>query len=105
MVKPGMPISEIDLVIDPIFEKAGYLQDRTFGTGHSFGIMGQWYGRDEIGEMRPYNDTVRRQNMVVSIETMISVPGIGGFRHADMLLVTEDGNDVPTTFPRGLISI
>ena len=67
--------------------------------------MGQWYGRDEIGEMRPYSDTVLRAGMVVSIEPMIAVPGIGGFRHADMLLVTDAGNEVLTTFPRGLISV
>ena len=36
---------------------------------------------------------------------MISVPGVGGFRHADMLLVTADGNEVPTKLQRGLISI
>lgn len=102
-VKPGARFNEIDDHVNPIFEKAGYLDDRTFGTGHSFGIMGRWYGRDEIGEMRPYNDTVMEKNMIVSIEPMISVPGIGGFRHADMLLVTEDGAEVLTTYQRGVI--
>ena len=104
-VKPGVRCNEIDEHVDPVFEKAGYLQDRTFGTGHSFGIMGQWYGRDEIGELRPYNDTVLEKNMVISIEPMISVPGIGGFRHADMLLVTEDGAEVLTTYRRGVIVV
>lgn len=85
------------------FEKAGYLADRTFGTGHSFGIMSRWYGRDEIGEMRPYNDRKLEKNMIVSIEPMISVEGIGGFRHADMLLITEEGSELLTTFDNGLI--
>ena len=102
-VRPGVRCNEIDDHVNPVFEKAGYLQDRTFGTGHSFGIMGRWYGRDEIGELRPYNDTVLEPNMIISIEPMISVPGIGGFRHADMLLVTEDGAEVLTTFRRGVI--
>ena len=104
-VRPGVRCNQIDDHVDPVFEKAGYLQDRTFGTGHSFGIMGQWYGRDEIGELRPYNDTVLEKNMVISIEPMISVPGIGGFRHADMLLVTDDGAEVLTTYRRGVIVI
>lgn len=102
-VKPGVRCNEIDDHVNPIFEAAGYIDDRTFGTGHSFGIMGQWYGRDEIGEMRPYNDTVLEENMIVSIEPMISIEGIGGFRHADMLLVTADGSEVLTTYQRGII--
>jgi creatinase len=102
-VKPGVRCNEIDNHVNPIFEAAGYLDDRTFGTGHSFGIMGQWYGRDEIGELRPYNDTVLEPNMVISIEPMISVRGAGGFRHADMLLVTETGAEVLTTYQRGVI--
>ncbi len=104
-VKPGVRCCDIDDFVNPIFEEAGLLEHRTFGTGHSFGIMGTWYGRDELGEMRPYNDTVIQENMVVSIEPMISVPGVGGFRHADMLLVTADGNEVLTKFQRGLISV
>ncbi|MFT7555926.1 MAG: creatinase, partial [Planctomycetota bacterium] len=102
-LKPGVRFNQIDDVVDPIFEKAGYLEDRTFGTGHSFGIMSRWYGRDEIGEMRPYNDRPLEANMIVSIEPMISVEGIGGFRHADMLLITETGSELLTTFDNGLI--
>jgi len=102
-VKPGVRCNEIDNYVNPILEKAGYLGDRTFGTGHSFGIMGRWYGRDEIGELRPYNETVLQENMVISIEPMISVVGAGGFRHADMLLVTADGAEVLTTYRRGVI--
>jgi creatinase len=102
-LKPGVRFNEIDNAVDPVFEKAGYLEDRTFGTGHSFGIMSRWYGRDEIGEMRPYNDRQLEKNMIVSIEPMISVEGIGGFRHADMLLITDDGSELLTTFDNGLI--
>ena len=104
-VKPGAKCSDIDRAIDPVFAAAGLLDKRTFGSGHSFGIMGQWYGREEGGELRPYNDTVLRENMVVSIEPMVAIPGVGGFRHCDMLLVTKAGNQVLTTFPRGLITV
>ncbi|NIQ39177.1 MAG: M24 family metallopeptidase, partial [Proteobacteria bacterium] len=85
--------------------KAGLLDYRTFGTGHSFGVMGFWYGREEGGELRPYNDNLLQENMVVSIEPMIAVPGVGGFRHHDMLLVTKDGHELLTKFPRGVINI
>ena len=102
-LRPGVRFNQVDEAVDPILEQAGYLSDRTFGTGHSFGIMSRWYGRDEIGEMRPYNDRKLETNMVVSIEPMISVPGIGGFRHADMLLITDEGCELLTTFDNGLI--
>jgi creatinase len=104
-VRAGVRCSDIDKVIDPIYEEAGYLENRTFGTGHSFGILGFWYGREEGGELRPYNATVLRENMVVSIEPMITVEGIGGFRHHDILLVQEGGNEVLNDFERGVIVI
>jgi creatinase len=103
MLRPGVRFNQIDDVINPILESSGYLSDRTFGSGHSFGIMSRWYGRDEIGEMRPYNNRELQPNMVVSMEPMISVESIGGFRHADMFLITADGSELLTTFDNGLL--
>ena len=40
---------------------------------------------------------------VVSMEPMISVENIGGFRHADMFLITADGSELLTTFDNGLL--
>jgi Xaa-Pro aminopeptidase len=37
------------------------------------------------------------------MEPMISVEGIGGFRHADMFLITDHGAELLTTFDNGLI--
>ena len=74
-LKRGVRFNEIDDVVNPLFEEAGYLDDRTFGTGHSFDIMSRWCGRDEIGGMRPYNDRLLEKNLVVSMEPMISVKG------------------------------
>ena len=103
ILRPGVRFNQIDDVINPILESSGYLSDRTFGSGHSFGIMSRWYGRDEIGEMRPYNNRELQPNMVVSMEPMISVENIGGFRHADMFLITADGSELLTTFDNGLL--
>ena len=88
-----------------IRDRHGLLENRTFGTGHSFGIMGDWYGRDELGEIRPYNAYVLQPNMVMSMEPMISVDGIGGFKHADMFLITENGNEPLTRFRNDVIVI
>jgi len=105
-LKPGVRLGDIDdAVINPIYEQHDLLENRTFGTGHSFGIMGYWYGRDELGEIRPYNDYVLQPNMVMSMEPMISVDGVGGFKHADMFLITENGNEPLTRFRNDVIVI
>ncbi|MEM7428000.1 MAG: aminopeptidase P family protein [Pseudomonadota bacterium] len=103
-LKPGIRLGDIDEeFINPIYRRHGLLEARTFGTGHSFGIMCYWFGRDEIGEIRPYNDTILEPGMVLSIEPMIAVEGVGGFKHADMFIVLEDGIEQLTNFDNGLI--
>ncbi|MFT7474536.1 MAG: creatinase [Verrucomicrobiales bacterium] len=105
-LRPGIRLGDIDEeFINPIYRKHGLLDARTFGTGHSFGIMHYWFGRDEIGEIRPYNDTILEPGMVLSIEPMISIEGVGGFKHADMFIVNEDGIEQLTNFDNGLIVI
>ena len=81
------------------------MDSRTFGTGHSFGIMSYWYGRDEIGEIRPYNNTILEPGMVLSIEPMISIEGVGGFKHADMFIVNDNGIEQLTNFNNKIIVI
>ncbi|MDD4340452.1 MAG: M24 family metallopeptidase, partial [Syntrophales bacterium] len=45
------------------------------------------------------SDTVFEPNMVVSVEPGIYLPGLGGFRHSDTVLVTEDGCVPLTAWP------
>ena len=105
-LKPGVRLGDIDdEIINPIYEQHELLRNRTFGTGHSFSIMGYWYGRDELGEIRPYNDYVLQPNMIMSMKLMISVDGVGGFKHADMFLITENGNEPLTRFRNDVIVI
>lgn len=104
-VKPGVRCSDVDRAANAVFERAGLLQYRTFGTGHSYGIMGPYWGREEGGELRSYNDTVLQEGMIVSIEPSIYIPEVGGFRSNDMVLVTRDGNEVLTKFPRGILTL
>ena len=105
-LKPGIRLGDIDEeFINPIYRKHGLLDSRTFGTGHSFGIMSYWYGRDEIGEIRPYNNTILEPGMVLSIEPMISIEGVGGFKHADMFIVNNNGIEQLTNFNNKIIVI
>ena len=43
--------------------------------------------------------------MVLSVEPGLYVPGLGGFRHSDTVLITETGMDLLTDYPRDLASL
>lgn len=105
LIKPGIRCSEICAEINAHFESQNLLQYRTFGYGHSFGVLSHYYGREAGLELREDIDTVLEPNMVVSIEPMLTipegVPGAGGYREHDILVVTENGSDNITGFPYG----
>ena len=81
------------------------LPNRTFGYGHSFGVLSHYYGREAGLELREDVDTVLEPGMVVSMEPMITVldglPGAGGYREHDILVVRDDGAENITRFPFG----
>ena len=76
---------------------------RTFGYGHSFGVLSHYFGREAGLELREDIETVLEPNMVISMEPMITIPegepGAGGYREHDILLITEEGNEKFTGFP------
>lgn len=105
LVRPGVRCSEICEQINRHFESMGLLPYRTFGYGHSFGLLSHYYGRESGLELREDIDTVLEPNMVISIEPMLTIPegrpGAGGYREHDILVVTENGSDNLTGFPYG----
>ena len=94
LIKPGVSCAEICEEINKFFAGEGLLQYRSFGYGHSFGILSHYYGREAGLELREDIDTVLEKNMVVSIEPMLWIPegekGAGGYREHDILVVNED---------------
>lgn len=105
LIRPGARCSEIAHALNGIYEEHGLLEYRTFGYGHSFGVLCHYYGREAGLELREDVDTVLEPGMVVSMEPMITIPegrpGAGGYREHDVLVVTEDGNRNLTGFPYG----
>ena len=105
LVKPGVRCCDVALELNNIYEEHGLLKYRTFGYGHSFGVLSHYYGREAGLEFREDIDTVLEPGMVVSIEPMImlpqGVPGAGGYREHDILVVTEGGHENITGFPYG----
>ncbi|WP_092223788.1 M24 family metallopeptidase [Desulforhopalus singaporensis] len=105
LVRPGVRCCDIAMELNKVFQKHDLLQYRTFGYGHSFGTLSHYYGREAGLELREDIETVLEPNMVVSIEPMImlpeGMPGAGGYREHDILVVTEDGAENITKFPFG----
>ena len=105
LIKPGIKCSEICKELNELFVQLGYLQYRTFGYGHSFGMLSHFYGRETGLELREDIHTVLEPNMVISMEPMIMIPegkpGAGGYREHDILVIKEKGTENISRFPFG----
>ncbi len=105
LIRPGAVCKDIAAELNEIYIGHGLLANRTFGYGHSFGVLSHYYGREAGLELREDVDTVLEAGMVVSMEPMITVadgqPGAGGYREHDILVVGEKGADNITKFPFG----
>lgn len=105
LLKPGASCAEVTEKINIFFAEHDLLQYRTFGYGHSFGVLSHYYGREAGLELREDIDTVLEPGMVISMEPMLTIPegqpGAGGYREHDILVITEDGNENITGYPYG----
>ena len=105
LIKPGAKCSEIVAELNDLFEQLGLLKYRTFGYGHSFGVLSHYYGREAGLELREDIETVLEPGMVVSMEPMVTIPegkpGAGGYREHDILVVGENEAENITGFPFG----
>lgn len=97
---PGESMAEVDRAVRDHFEKHGYLETLLHRTGHSFGVTGH-----EAPFLAVGYDREIEPGMLFSIEPAIYLPGIGGFRHSDTVLVTDDGNVCLTTAPDELADL
>ncbi len=105
LLRPGVSCAEVTRRINDFLADRDLLQYRTFGYGHSFGVLSHYYGREAGLELREDIGTVLEPGMVISMEPMLTIPegrpGAGGYREHDILVITEDGNENITGFPYG----
>ena len=105
LLKPGVSCAEVTHKVNDFLAARDLLQYRTFGYGHSFGVLSHYYGREAGLELREDIDTVLEPGMVISMEPMLTLPegapGAGGYREHDILLITETGNENITGYPYG----
>ncbi|MGH6930110.1 MAG: M24 family metallopeptidase [Dongiaceae bacterium] len=105
LLKPGNLCGDVAAALNEIYREHDLLKFRTFGYGHSFGVLCHYYGREAGLELREDIDTVLEPDMVVSMEPMIMIPegspGAGGYREHDIVVITPEGHENITKFPYG----
>lgn len=105
LIQPGARCNDIATELNEMYRGWGLLKYRSFGYGHSLGVMSHYYGRESCVELREDNTTALQPGMVVAMAPMVmlpqDMPGAGGYREHDIMVVTETGAEVLTGFPIG----
>ncbi len=96
-IKPGRPCADVDRAVRAFFDKHSLMPYWRHHVGHALGIGIHEAPFFDIGDERSI-----RPGMVFSVEPGIYVPGFAGFRHSDTILVTDDGIEFLTYYPRDL---
>lgn len=99
-VRAGVRAREVDRAARVVIEESGLGDYFIHRTGHGIGLStheGPYIRFDSEQKLAP--------NMVICIEPAVYVPGMGGFRHSDTVVVTATGFEMLTEYPRNLDSL
>ncbi len=96
--RPGVPMRAVDAAARGVIEAAGFGAYFTHRTGHGIGMD----VHEPIPQIAGNVDELLQPGMTFTIEPGVYLPGIGGVRIEDNVLITADGLDVLTSFPRDL---
>lgn len=99
-IKPGVTFASIDRAARDVIEAAGYGKYFIHRLGHGLGI-----DVHEFPSVHGENEYLLAEGNVFTVEPGIYVPGVGGVRIEDDVLVTGSGVDVLTTYPKKLTYI
>jgi Xaa-Pro aminopeptidase len=94
-VRPGAMTGAVDAAARGTLSAAGYGEYFTHSVGHGLGMQVH-----EAPLMRPGSEQVLQPGMVVTVEPGLYLPGWGGIRIEDDVLVTPDGCQVLTSVPK-----
>jgi Xaa-Pro aminopeptidase len=103
-VKPGVPATTVDAAARSLLESRGLGDAFGHGTGHGLGL--DIHEEPRVGPLRSHSASVQLEpGMVFTIEPGAYLPGMGGVRIEDDVLVTRDGCEVLTSVPRELLAL
>jgi Xaa-Pro aminopeptidase len=99
-IKPGARCSDVDRAVRGYFDEHDLMQFWRHHTGHTIGLRyheGPFLDTGDETEILP--------GMVFTVEPGLYSPELGGFRHSDTAVVTDDGIELITYYPRDLESL
>ena len=99
-LRPGIPCSEVDRAVRAYYEDHELMPYWKHHVGHAIGLRyheGPFLDVGDRTELCP--------GMVFTIEPGLYVPELGGFRHSDTVVITQDGIEILTYYPRDLESL
>ena len=99
-IEPGVPCAEVDRVVRAYYEEHDLMPNWKHHVGHAIGLRYHEAPFLDLGD-----ETVIQTGMVFTIEPGLYLPELGGFRHSDTVVVTEDGVELLTYYPRDLESL
>ena len=99
-IRPGVPCAEVDRRVRGYYDRHSLWEHWRHHVGHAIGLRyheGPFLDLGDATEIRP--------GMVFTVEPGLYAAGLGGFRHSDTVVVTEDGIEWLTYYPRDLESL
>lgn len=100
-VVAGVSAAEVDFAARHLISQAGYGEFFGHSTGHGVGLQIHEEPRISSGNV----GLILKENMVITIEPGIYIPGFGGVRIEDLVVVTKQGKDVLTATDKQLLEI
>jgi Xaa-Pro aminopeptidase len=99
-IQPGVPCSEVDKAVRAYYERHDLMGLWKHHVGHAIGMRYHEAPFLDIGD-----PTIMQPGMLFTIEPGLYAAGVGGFRHSDTVLVTDNGLELLTFYPRDIDSM